>query len=317
MREYDCLKLRSHVHLCTVEGISSPAFVRIPFPTVLIPAEMETSEDAALAVRHELMHYRRGDHLLMLAADILKALWWFNPFAYTVFRAMQQDVEAACDAAVVRGCSPAAKAAYADMLIALSRSREISHAVLSMSPARWVEARIRSVFGPYRSRRGIRSAAVLLAGVLAVTCFTTACQPASPAEIRTDQQRNTAAAAMSSPDPAPGLQKEVQAAKASAAERWQDEMEMDGMKIMVDAPVEVPETERFPVVKVRPTGFPAATVEKILDYFADDAVLYENDNTYEAWMTQSIREQIIAQELQFQKDCGVLNEPTVDESHTA
>ena len=84
-------------------------------------------------------------------------------------------------------------------------------------------------------------------------------------------------------------------------------MEIAGMKIVIDADVETPQADTFPVVKVRPTGFSADTVQRILDYFAGNAVLRDL-NADVPWMTRDVRDQIIVEELRFQHDCGVRND---------
>ncbi len=53
-------------------------FVR---PKVIIPRVARTWSDDRIAVvlRHELAHIRRGDWLVQIGGELLRAIYWFNP----------------------------------------------------------------------------------------------------------------------------------------------------------------------------------------------------------------------------------------------
>ncbi len=72
-------------------------------PTVILPEAARTWPDDRLRVVlcHELAHIRRGDWGTQLAAELLRAAYWFNPFAWIACRRLRQESEQACDDAVL------------------------------------------------------------------------------------------------------------------------------------------------------------------------------------------------------------------------
>ena len=66
---------------------------------------------------HELMHIKRGDLWLRLAAELLRAVFWFNPLAHIAMHALRQDQEYACDHAVVSRCTRQERYEYGKALL--------------------------------------------------------------------------------------------------------------------------------------------------------------------------------------------------------
>ena len=89
-------------------------FVR---PTLYLPDESISGTDAAFIFRHELTHYRHGDLWLKLLLVLAKCVHWFNPLVHLMARFAQEDIELACDDAVVRGQSSAYRRAYGETIL--------------------------------------------------------------------------------------------------------------------------------------------------------------------------------------------------------
>ena len=82
-----------------------PASVGLLRPKIVVPhdfAERYTPAEQALVIAHEQVHIARRDAIANLAAALFGCLFWFNPLVHAGVRAMRQDQELACDAAVVR-----------------------------------------------------------------------------------------------------------------------------------------------------------------------------------------------------------------------
>lgn len=111
---------RRGIRVMGLPGLATPALC-IP-STVLIPLSAFREMDERqirFAYRHELMHLRRGDHVMGIILSVLQAVYWFNPVVWIAFRQIRADMEAACDSAVVRHFSGDDKSRYATMILSL------------------------------------------------------------------------------------------------------------------------------------------------------------------------------------------------------
>lgn len=86
-------------------------------PTLYLPDERISRTDAAFIFRHELTHYKHGDLWLKLLLLAARCLHWFNPLVRLIARFAQEDIEAACDDAVVRGHDGAYRRAYGETIL--------------------------------------------------------------------------------------------------------------------------------------------------------------------------------------------------------
>ena len=86
-------------------------------PTLYLPDERISWTDAAFIFRHELTHYKHGDLWLKLLLLAARCLHWFNPLVHLIARFAQEDIEAACDDAVVRGHDGAYRRAYGETIL--------------------------------------------------------------------------------------------------------------------------------------------------------------------------------------------------------
>ena len=86
-------------------------------PTLYLPDECISRTDAAFIFRHELTHYKHGDLWLKLLLLAARCLHWFNPLVHLIERFAQEDIEAACDDAVVRGHDGAYRRAYGETIL--------------------------------------------------------------------------------------------------------------------------------------------------------------------------------------------------------
>ncbi len=145
-------------------GLDSPMTMGTMYgPVVFLP---EGDVDP-LAVRHELTHLRRGDlderHKLFWAC----ALYWFDPLVWYMARVAGRDMEAACDAQVTAGMSPAEKRAYGELLLSAAGGRAAPLATRFSGGKARMKARLAQLFRPGKSGK-VMVAAVTILGVLAV-----------------------------------------------------------------------------------------------------------------------------------------------------
>jgi beta-lactamase regulating signal transducer with metallopeptidase domain len=104
-------------------------------PKVILPAEarMWPEERVRIVLAHELAHIRRGDWLVQLTAELLRAIYWFNPLLWIACRQLRRESEHACDDAVlalgVEGTE------YASTLLDLARAFRLHRRTFFPAPA--------------------------------------------------------------------------------------------------------------------------------------------------------------------------------------
>lgn len=69
---------------------------------LVIPQDIPIEEIDAVLV-HELIHYKYGDLYINWILILLKAVYWFNPIVWLVFKQIRKDCEVACDERVLEG----------------------------------------------------------------------------------------------------------------------------------------------------------------------------------------------------------------------
>ncbi len=96
-----------------------PALVGAWRPRIVLPADFDhryEPAERALILAHEAMHARRHDGWWCLIGQAAASLFWFHPMAWWGLRALRQDLEMACDAAVLKA-NDAPRAVYARAML--------------------------------------------------------------------------------------------------------------------------------------------------------------------------------------------------------
>jgi TonB family protein len=72
-------------------------------PKIILPSgSAEWADDRIrIVLAHELAHIRRGDWVAQMVAEILRAIYWFNPLVWIAARRLRHESEQACDDAVL------------------------------------------------------------------------------------------------------------------------------------------------------------------------------------------------------------------------
>ena len=178
---------------------------------------------------------------------------------------MKSDMETACDSMVAYHMEFSQKKEYAKTILAMYANPADSGLVLGMGLAKnkkEAERRIRAIFTGPHSRPKIKAVSVLLTVALAVTCFTTACQPAF--KQTTTSQPSQAPVSSVSPNLAP--QPSVQPTPYEVPIPW-DQIETFGnLTVDIGTLVILPDGP-YPVQRVQPADFTVEQLKKMVDYF--------------------------------------------------
>jgi beta-lactamase regulating signal transducer with metallopeptidase domain/multidrug resistance efflux pump len=116
------LELRRPPRVAIVEGALPPMVWSTLRPTLLVPQRIVDTINPSqrrLLLLHELLHVRRGDHLIRWFAVAVLALYWWNPIAWWIVRRLQNAEEECCDAAVLF-YYPQQSESYGEALLAVS-----------------------------------------------------------------------------------------------------------------------------------------------------------------------------------------------------
>lgn len=141
-------------------------------PKLLVPsaALRWADERIRLVLYHELAHVRRGDWVWQLAAELLRAVYWFSPIFWIACRRLRDESEHACDDAVLnRGVEgPEYALNLVGIVRELTQPRWTAGAAIARTSN--LERRVRAMLDSHRNRRPVsrRAGAATLIGLLAV-----------------------------------------------------------------------------------------------------------------------------------------------------
>lgn len=293
--------IKADIKVSAHEWLTTPALSASIRPTLLLPANMlQNSEQLMFGIRHELTHYKHKDFLVSQLLAVLRCVYWFNPVVWLAAKRIEADMETACDASVTASMKNDQRGRYIEAVNDLGRNADAQY-MLGMgthTDRKSIEKRIRGIFMTKRTAPAVRIAAALMACLMLVVCFTTACQPTpeTPPVINKgdDHLEEMIASSAASPVPAVTIdpeqsKKEQEEAlrqalrdRLNAPETYEDSFTNDKGDITVsfdDAKVEVPAVQSIPAVKVSTCAFSQETVNKIGAYFFKDAQLYVKDDT--------------------------------------
>lgn len=145
------------VGLARSEAIGSPMTIGVLRPRVLLPAAADgwSPQRLRAVLLHELGHVRRHDTLIQLGAQLVCALYWWNPLAWLAAARLRIEREHACDDLVLgAGIRPSS---YAADLLEVARCispAEAAHAgAICMVDLSWTEARLRRILDSATPRR--------------------------------------------------------------------------------------------------------------------------------------------------------------------
>ncbi len=142
-------------------------------PTVLVPRDAtEWSADRVrIVLLHELAHVRRGDWLVQVFAETVRAIFWFNPLFWIACARLRRESECACDDEVLAaGMTPDR---YAEQLVEIARGNRDARmpwaAVVPMARQSTLEGRVTAMLNPVLDRRAPSRMAVIATSALVIT----------------------------------------------------------------------------------------------------------------------------------------------------
>jgi len=131
-------------------------------PRIVVPAGAASwpDERVQIVLAHEFAHIVRRDWAVQIAAETIRAAYWFNPLVWLTCRRLRDESELACDDVVLRRVDAAD---YASHLLAVARQVRASGHRWATAPAianpSTLERRIAAMLDPSRNRAPLTSGA--------------------------------------------------------------------------------------------------------------------------------------------------------------
>ena len=166
-----------HVLVFTNDEIASPMVSGLLNSRIYLPTGMDFENRMLLShvLAHETMHIRRRDNWVKLIMLVVLCLNWYNPLVWLMAKCLASDLEAACDAAVLRQCGEEAKKEYAYSLLAMAVSGTRTSLLYSAFSKTEVEKRVNHILHYKKATFFVMMVTVLfLAG--SITAFSAAGQ---------------------------------------------------------------------------------------------------------------------------------------------
>ena len=160
------------IHVIETEVVTGPAAAGLLVRRIFVPrgfSENFTADERRLALKHEMLHHRRGDLWASAAALVVLSLHWFNPIAYFAHRAFRRDLEAACDADLLAGAGGDERQLYARTILRCA-ARSIPQPVCALTDTQELKGRLEMMKHDYsfvrRALGGFLATALTVGGLL-------------------------------------------------------------------------------------------------------------------------------------------------------
>ncbi len=106
------------------EAASIPFVCGIIKPVIVMPELELTDKEAYFILKHEMLHYYRGDTLIKVLCEILKAVYWWNPFMYMLSDLVSNMQEINVDFKIVEGLSDLYQLEYSQCLVRVAKTQQ-------------------------------------------------------------------------------------------------------------------------------------------------------------------------------------------------
>ncbi len=170
------LQLKHELHIgrtvCVMEydEAESPMIIGFIKPVLVLPKEQYNSEDLFFILKHELVHFKRGDVYLKLLFVTANAVHWFNPIIWIMQKEAVIDMELSCDERVTQGTSFELRKAYTETLLSMLHKQCVRKTVLSTQfygGKKIMKIRFKNILIRNRKKNGI--SILICAVVLSIT----------------------------------------------------------------------------------------------------------------------------------------------------
>ena len=167
------LHIRRTIRMIEYSEAGSPMIIGFLKPVLVMPEEQYSLEEQFFILKHELVHFKRGDIYFKLLFVTANALHWFNPLIWIMQKEAGVDMELSCDERVTKGESYAVRKAYTETLLSMLHRRVGGRTVLSTQfygGKKIMKKRFRNILSKKAKKNGI---SILICAVILTIGFGT------------------------------------------------------------------------------------------------------------------------------------------------
>lgn len=258
--------VKKAVEVLECNFVHAPAVFGYFKPYILIPSRFleEMDRDSLNAILlHEIYHIRCHDILTNYIWLAAKALHWFNPLVWFAYKWFEDDVELRRDQKAAHVLEVDGSFVYSKSLLEAARFSRQTTFIPSSAAALFennckLKQRIVRLVKPQRKTKSAPIVSTLLAMLMIIACFTTACQPTPETQVVIGRQQDVISEITSVPS---GDFKQIEAPE-HISEIHDD---YPYLKISYDADVVVPETTAYPVTEMTKKVFSDDDIMSFID----------------------------------------------------
>ena len=187
-----------------VQDIETAMVFGVIKPRIYLPLTLEEN-NLFYVLSHERMHIKRGDHIFKIITYIVCMIHWFNPLVWVAYHMLGEDIEKACDEAVILGIGEDKKKDYANALLLAAETGNRKGKRVFVAPICFdegnVKSRIKNII-KYKYTLPIAGAVVLVVAVVLGIVFIT--KGSDETDIQSDKENILAESTVESDEPQNG-----------------------------------------------------------------------------------------------------------------
>ncbi len=156
------------------DKVTTPCLCGLIFQKIIIPDMPDNKKALELMLEHELCHRKRLDLWIKLIDNLIKCVYWFNPFVYILSSQLTLYMEMSCDESVLKNKTRDDRVYYAEMMLRVMKGQKSSVYVPMTTGLSYGFSHVKQRFSVILSDVKRRKAliAVMIVTVLALLCGT-------------------------------------------------------------------------------------------------------------------------------------------------
>ena len=163
------MKIRRYIPIYLCPWVGSPVMMGVFKPRILLPTLDLADGELYFILKHELMHYKRGDILCKYLVLAARALHWFNPVVILMEKTASALCEMSCDGLVVGNESIEGRWSYTETILSVVRHKSTHKNALAAhfyEGKKGIKSRISSIMDTGKKKSGAAIACMILVLVL-------------------------------------------------------------------------------------------------------------------------------------------------------
>lgn len=162
------MKISQNIRLLSCKKVKSPMMTGFFKPILLLPKLALSSSDLKIILKHELIHYKRGDIWYKLLLICANAVHWFNPLMYFMTAMSNKNIEMVCDSEVIRDSDISFRKQYSETILSAIHKgslRRTSFSTYFYGGKKTMKERFINIFDMNKKRSGIITFLIVLISV--------------------------------------------------------------------------------------------------------------------------------------------------------